>query len=173
MRQKVTITIDVPDGYVLTGEYRQPRYEEHYLDENGDVCQVTSKRPTGKFLILRKVDDPALTIPGPQGWPKLQWLVKEPNGSLWFYADKPRWDIECNEWRSSGVAIYAGDIGWMPPEVVDKAPGNSIFQLETECRWQLSMTGDYWDTSCHDAVPSELEFPYCPYCGRETKIECA
>jgi hypothetical protein len=52
-----TITIDdkiIPDGYELTGEYREPRAGEHYLNGAGSLLTAYGGSDYGNTLILAK-----------------------------------------------------------------------------------------------------------------------
>jgi hypothetical protein len=56
-KQKIEVTIDIPDEYEPTGEYRVPQAGEHYLSMQRRVWRVTSENETAgyqKFILRRK-----------------------------------------------------------------------------------------------------------------------
>jgi hypothetical protein len=56
-KQKIEVTIDIPDEYEPTGEYRVPQAGEHYLSMQRRVWRVTSENETRgyqKFILRRK-----------------------------------------------------------------------------------------------------------------------
>ena len=54
--QTVTIEIDAPDGYELTGEYRYLQSGEVYLGEYGVRTWEADRRSQYQYFILRKIE---------------------------------------------------------------------------------------------------------------------
>lgn len=51
--EQVTITVEVPDGWILTGEYRVAVKGEWYINRNGGASQWPYARTRTKVFILR------------------------------------------------------------------------------------------------------------------------
>lgn len=55
MKQQVEIEVDVPEGWEVTGEFRLPRYGEHFLSA-GIACRAAFNFQEAMSIILRKVE---------------------------------------------------------------------------------------------------------------------
>ena len=79
LKQQVTIEVDVPSGYRLTGEYRHSRHGEYVMDCCGQI--FCDGRPTGlthaKYFILEKVDP----------WTLPDWLAWLPD-DCWIFRNR-------------------------------------------------------------------------------------
>ncbi len=80
-KQTLTIEVDVPDGWMATGEYRPPNKGEHYLQTGKSQAYFT---PTVDFLILRKT------------WQPPAWMVEHYRG-CWLYCIEREWLVNRTE----------------------------------------------------------------------------
>lgn len=96
-KQKLNVYVDVPQGYELTGEFRQPKRGENFLLDSIAACATSHK---GAYPILRKVWEAASWMP------KGSYLYKEIYGT-WFFSKScptPRYD---GSYRSTGEEANA------------------------------------------------------------------
>ena len=75
-KETVTIEVDVPDGYKLTGEYRQSRHGEYVMDCWGEVFY--EQRQRGSKLIKYFILETRAT------WTLPDWLAWLPD-DCWLY----------------------------------------------------------------------------------------
>lgn len=82
MIQKITIDVEVPDGYEATGEWRWPNADEPFLTVAGTVCTMhigdTVGRRGNRIILRKKWAFPAWF---PNGW----WLMY--CGGDWYVRD--------------------------------------------------------------------------------------
>ena len=104
-KQKVTIEVDVPDGYEPTGEYRCPEGHEAYLTDSGKLQYANVRFECIKCIILRKQFEwPA--------WLKAAAIARDQDGVVWAYRSAPR--ANAHGWISNG-----GDVMRIKPEFID------------------------------------------------------
>ena len=89
-KQTLTVDLDVPEGFELTGEYRTAIHDEYYLIDNHLVgCCLINTR-SDKYPILR------------EAWKPPAWL---PNG-CWVYKFYDDWFVSTTEPQPFGVESY-------------------------------------------------------------------
>lgn len=81
MNQTFSITVDVPQGYEATGEYRPAIGEEIYLDRDSEGGIEAGPSRAGSHFILRRAWMPPTWLPI-DNW--LYW-----NGSEWKITNRP------------------------------------------------------------------------------------
>lgn len=115
MNQTFNLSIEVPDGYEATGEYRTPTNGETYLTPGGVVATGPAEE---RYFILRR------------GWIPPTWLPVD----NWLYNNSEQWCItnreprqgRPNEWPRAGaggvtisvksLALIYGQTFISPPE---------------------------------------------------------
>ena len=100
--QTTEITVDVPEGYELTGEYRYVNPCGWYMDDPGRVHMwMGHGRSAGSYLILRKLPDPEPEVPLIEcSYLADGWAAADASGGVYWYGDKPSWDDL--SWSSEG-----------------------------------------------------------------------
>lgn len=70
MKQTVTIEVDVPDGFEVTGEYRKPVGNvDYWLDRNKGTAKTPKQWTTSnREIILRPTLKPPLCVPENRKW---------------------------------------------------------------------------------------------------------
>lgn len=83
--QEITIKLDVPEGYELTGEYRKPRLDESYLFHSNSLWCCGSVK-TEEFILRKKWQAP--------DWiPDGAWVYQHGQTGVWWVArSKPSYD---------------------------------------------------------------------------------
>lgn len=89
--QKVTIEVDVPEGYEATGEWRWPRTGEPALTTTGRAFCAHADDECGRRgarIILRKLPDPVEEWLAQHSWlPVGRWVYRH-HGGYWWITDK-------------------------------------------------------------------------------------
>lgn len=98
MKQKVTVELDIPDGWEATGEYRAPRAGENYLEKKR-VFLTTVDLERMKRIILKK------SIPTPA------------TGQVWTSGGRPNYLLVHHlDGRWQAIPL-SGHGGWTYPTV--------------------------------------------------------
>ena len=84
--QEITIKLNVPEGYELTGEYRTPRYADAYLTIIGNISGCRHFVKGSRFILRKKWRAP--------DWiPDGAWVYQHGQTGVWWVArSKPSYD---------------------------------------------------------------------------------
>ena len=112
MKQEITITVDIPEGYEATGEYRMANGEDMCLSESGDNwIAVSGEDSRGNHIILRKKwKPPEFLNPG--------WIAMDESGA-WFWFESEPVFYEHYWAGPGGFARLSEWLNWTPPTVTD------------------------------------------------------
>lgn len=170
----VSININIPEDYKLTGEYRSPKQYEYFLDEDGRAIQNDS--PTawknGPRLIL--VRDSVPILKAPTGWQAMKWAVKDNHGK-WFVTNSENPPVyEGGGWVIydiiNNVLVRDKLVGLKVPESIDSLPPHkSLVKLVNYCEWEGKGDEQYMPECSPEVSWFDLT-NYCPDCGRPVKV---
>ena len=99
-KQKIEFEIDVPEGWELTGEFRQVAAHEPYVaatwNQGNKISHWSGVRSLNNFFIVRKV----FNLPDwiPSGW----WVSKDRDGQIYCYENEPGIDRNQKKWVAGG-----------------------------------------------------------------------
>lgn len=109
-QQTIEITVDVPEGYELTGEYRVPGKYESYLSLGGDVLIAhCSHVGTAAYLILRKLPDPDPEPPTIEcSYLADGWVAADKDGNVFWFRIRPTFNASAwSAWDTGMVRHVA------------------------------------------------------------------
>ena len=118
--QTVEITVDVSEGYELTGEYRVPLKDDWFLDIASSDAIRANNPWAEKRLILRKLPDPEPEVPVIDLGPHIAdgWVATDMGGDVYWYSSRP----ECSDglWLGGhdsniGHLSIAAELRTLPP----------------------------------------------------------
>lgn len=115
-KQKIEIEVDAPEGYELTGEYRQVQKGEFFLNCVNIACSRHGPASLGAYLILRKK------------WEAPKWLHR----GVWLYKDCGSWwvsnhDPECFAFHGTYTFQLESLVNVLDYRDFEKPPVNKIF----------------------------------------------
>ena len=111
MKQEITITVDIPEGYEATGEFRYPVSGELYLENEGCADRASSEQIFGRhrFILREKWAPPEFLRPG--------WIAMDDDGNWFWHESEPA--IGNKRWLVTGGCALLSDFNWTPPTVTD------------------------------------------------------
>src|SRR5882757_2137761 len=106
MNQTFSVTLDAPEGYEFTGEYRTFNIGESHLNEVGQISiRIASGFSDNKAFILRRA------------WAPPAWMPIE----NWLYHNGAEWRIANQEPRLQSNNYYQAVAGSRAVKVLDLA----------------------------------------------------
>ena len=123
MKQEITITVDIPEGYEATGEFRYPVSGELYLVENESCAdRASSEQIFGRrrFILRKKWTPPEFLRPG--------WIAQMFDGR-WFWSDTEPEGVG-NGYVVRGQHFLLSNVDWTPPDVA--SPVQSLTRIGGE-----------------------------------------
>ena len=96
---KVTIDIDVPEGYRVIG-FGYPNKGDWFLCGSSEVFQATHTWTIRKVILLEKLPEPFIF---PDCVAKGTWFARDKSGEAWFHDHEPYMRDEM--WASRGTQV--------------------------------------------------------------------
>ena len=118
MKQEITITVDIPEGYEATGEYRRAEDSDVWLGSEASVMRGGNMN--SRIILRKKWTAPEFLRPG--------WIAQMFDGR-WFWSDTEPEGVG-NGYVVRGQHFLLSNVDWTPPDVA--SPVQSLTRIGGE-----------------------------------------